>query len=197
MTSRASDEDTFVAWADNALLLLGGFILICFLLIQTITVRTQEKPQDIASPGSIVVTISWPDEINADVDLWVEAPGDVSVGYSRKAGHIFNLLRDDLGTTSDISSQNYENAYTRGLPAGEYIVNVHMYHVAEDRLLPIPVEVVVEMRPGDTGMRAIGKAIVMLTRTGEEITAIRFTLNSKHELIPGSINHVQRELRNS
>jgi len=33
----------------------------------------------------------------AHVDLWVQAPGDVPVGYSNKSGGVLNLLRDDLG----------------------------------------------------------------------------------------------------
>jgi hypothetical protein len=48
------------------------------------------------------------------VDLWVQAPGDVPVGYSNESGVIFNLVRDDLGKGSDPNSMNYEIAYGRG-----------------------------------------------------------------------------------
>jgi hypothetical protein len=58
------------------------------------------------------------DKLDADVDLWVEAPGDRPVGYSNKSGQIFSLLRDDLGKSQDITDFNYEIAYSRGMPAG-------------------------------------------------------------------------------
>jgi hypothetical protein len=40
---------------------------------------------------------------------------------------VFNLLRDDLGKAQDLTDNNYEVACSRGLPPGEYVVNVHMY----------------------------------------------------------------------
>ena len=49
------------------------------------------------------------------------------VGYSNKGGVIFNLLRDDLGKRADATGMNYEVSYSRGIPAGEYTVNVHLY----------------------------------------------------------------------
>jgi hypothetical protein len=49
------------------------------------------------------------------VDLWVQAPGDIPVGYSNKGGLIMNLLRDDLGT-NDPTPLLYENQYSHGVP---------------------------------------------------------------------------------
>ena len=42
----------------------------------------------------------------AHFDLWVQAPGDVPVGYSNKSGGVFNLLRDDLGKAKDMTDGN-------------------------------------------------------------------------------------------
>ena len=58
-----------------------------------------------------MIEARWPDAVDADVDLWVQAPGDVPVGYSNKGGAIFNLLRDDLGTRADATGINYEISY--------------------------------------------------------------------------------------
>ena len=52
--------------------------------------------------------------MDADVDLWVQAPGDISVGYSNKGSAVFNLLRDDLGKRVDVTGLNYETSYSRG-----------------------------------------------------------------------------------
>jgi hypothetical protein len=46
---------------------------------------------------------------------------------SNQGGQTFNLLRDDLGGEGDASKENYEITYSRSIPQGEYIVNVHMY----------------------------------------------------------------------
>ena len=74
-----------------------------------------------------MVEANWPPELDSDVDLWVQAPGDVPVGYSNKGGAVFNLLRDDLGQQLDLSGLNYETAYSRGIVPGEYTVNLHLY----------------------------------------------------------------------
>ena len=77
-----------------------------------------------------MIEARWPDGVDADVDLWVQAPGDVPVGYSNKGGAIFNLLRDDLGQRADATGMNYEVSYARGMPAGEYTANLHLYRNA-------------------------------------------------------------------
>ena len=44
-------------------------------------------------PGNVVVEIHWPDDLPVDVDLWVQAPRDVPVGYWNQGSRFFNLLR--------------------------------------------------------------------------------------------------------
>ena len=72
----------------------------------------------LVATSDVVIEITWPGDMDADVDLWVKAPDDIPVGYSNKGGAIFNLLRDDLGKTLDLSSINHESAYSRGVAAG-------------------------------------------------------------------------------
>ena len=67
------------------------------------------------------------------------------VGYSNKAGMIFNLLRGDLGHSGDPNSMNYEVAYGRGRWPGEYTVNAHFYRSADGRY-PVAVTAKVAMR---------------------------------------------------
>jgi hypothetical protein len=68
--------------------------------------KKQEEVSGASPPGSVIIDLHWDDKVDADVDLWVQAPGDVPVGYSNKAGMIFNLLRDDLGHSGDPVSMN-------------------------------------------------------------------------------------------
>ncbi len=91
-----------------------------------------------------MIEARWPDGVDADVDLWVQAPGDVPVGYSNKGGAIFNLLRDDLGQRADATGINYEVSYARGMPAGEYTANLHLYR--NEARLRVPVTIVASVK---------------------------------------------------
>src|SRR5512134_2230542 len=129
-SAAAMDEETLTVWLDTALLMLGGFVLMTVLMMTVVNppAKSAEQEGDRA-PGNVVIEAQWPDRLDADVDLWVEAPGDTPVGYSNKNGRVFNLLRDDLGMAQDMTDVNYEIAYSRGMPSGEYVVNVHLYRV--------------------------------------------------------------------
>src|SRR5438132_1455306 len=120
------DKETLTVWLDTALLMLGGFVLMTVLMMTVMNPPARSSETGgLKPPGNVMVEIKWPDKVNADVDLWVEAPGERPVGYSNKSGRVFNLLRDDLGEDCAIANTivcNYEIAYSRGHPPGEYIV---------------------------------------------------------------------------
>ena len=178
---------------DVILLALSGFVAIVLLLLPHL--HPPVEAADAPPPGNVVVEIHWPNHLDADVDLWVEAPGDRPVGYSNKGGKIFNLLRDDLGKFRDVTDINYEVAYTRGVVAGEYTVNVHLYR-NKSTVLPIPVKVVASAKKSSgQGLKRLVTTDVMLNYTGEELTAVRFTLNQAGEVVRGSVHSVQKALR--
>ena len=89
-------------------LALLGFLAVIVLLLPHINPEGTESATNSSVPGNVIVEITWPDDIDADIDLWVKAPDDVAVGYSNKGSVVFNLLRDDLGKTLDLSSINHE-----------------------------------------------------------------------------------------
>lgn len=189
------DDSGDTVFRDVIMLALSGFVAIVLLLLPHLNPPVQAK--EAASPGNIVVEIRWPDDINADVDLWVEAPGDRPVGYSNKGGKVFNLLRDDLGKYHDLTDVNYEFAFSRGMPAGEYTVNVHLYRNSSE-IYPVPVTVVASVKKNpSSGLRRIMSATVQLTYRGEELTAFRFALDDKGALIPGSVHNLQKPLRSA
>ena len=143
-----------------------------------------------------MVEIRWPDRLDTDVDLWVRAPGDKPVGYSNKGGSVFNLLRDDRGHLHDASNLNYEVSYSRGAPVGEYVVNLHLYNSRSDISEPFAVDVVVSVkRTAATSARQVIAGKATLRRVGDEITAFRFKLDSKAELVPDSVHNVFLPLR--
>jgi hypothetical protein len=144
----------------------------------------------------VIIEARWPDDLDTDVDLWVEAPGDMPVGYSNKGGLIFNLLRDDLGHRADATEMNYEVSYSRGIPPGEYTVNLHLYRNAA-QVSPIPVTVVASVKKtAQESARQLLATHLDLTREGQERTVFRFRIDDKGNLVPGSVTSLQRPIRN-
>jgi hypothetical protein len=189
------DGDDGTVFRDVIMLALLGFVTIVILLLPHLNPPTK---QDAAAdpPGNVVVEIRWPDKDDADIDLWVQAPGDAPVGYSNKDGGVFNLLRDDLGHIQDLSSLNYEMAYSRGTPQGEYTVNLHLYR-SRTTPLPIPVEVNIGIRKSNSeSLVTVASNRVQLFHEGEELTVVRFRLSQLGRLVKGSVHDLPRILRN-
>lgn len=188
------DEDAGgTVFRDVILLALMGFVALVILMLPHVH-PPQAKTSDDPLLGNVVVEIRWPDEIDADVDLWVLAPGDKPVGFSNRGGLYFDLLRDDLGSLQDITASNVEMAYSRGVPAGEYIVNVHMYR-NETGIWPVPVTILVSMKTDITkAATPVLRSKVVLVREDQEETVFRFTIDRDGELDYDSVSHIYRKL---
>jgi len=190
------DEETLTVWLDTALLMLGGFILMTVLLIAVVNppAKSNESAGEPA-PGNVVIEAQWADQLDADVDLWVQGPGDAAVGYSNKGGRLFNLLRDDLGKAQDMTDFNYEVAYSRGTPAGEYVVNIHMYR-GVGIAYPLAVKVIASVRQdADGSAKQLVATTVQLRHESQELTALRFRLDAEGGLVADSVNSLFKELR--
>ena len=184
-----------VSFRDMLFLLVFAYLVIGAVALAHVR-KKQEDVTGAAPPGSLIVDIHWDDKVDADVDLWVQAPGDVPVGYSNKSGIIFNLLRDDLGHTGDPLSMNYEISYGRGLWPGEYTVNAHLYR-SGDGHFPIPVLAKVAVRGSEGEVTNILRSTVDLTYVGQETTIFRFQLDDKGHLLQGSVNRIHKDLRSA
>jgi hypothetical protein len=186
MTGRSSGT----VFRDFTMLMVLGFVAMVIWLLPHI--NPPESAADFTPPGNVVVAIYWP-EGDTDVDMWIMGPGQSApVGYSNKSGELFNLLRDDLGAP-DVE-RNYENGYSRGIPMGEYIVNVHCYRCSHEPQ-QVDVEVHLSTEGGSKGMIPVATTSLELTRTGEERTALRFRLDASGAVEPDSLNSVFRPLR--
>ncbi len=193
------DGGTGTVFRDMITLALAGFICMVLLLLPHINPKGKEGT-GVASeepPGNVIVEARWDDKLRTDVDVWVQAPGDVPVGYSNKSGLIFNLLRDDLGSYADPTEVNFETSFSRGIPPGEYVVNVHLFRNLEN-IYPIWVRVVARVKKEtEAGAATLAATRVRLDREGQEVTAFRFSLNEKGDLVPGSLNAVYKPLRSA
>jgi hypothetical protein len=191
------DEDVNgTVFRDVITLALCGFVAVVILLLPHLNPK-QEAQAAVAStvPGNVMVEARWADELDTDVDLWVQAPGDVPVGYSNKSGVIFNLLRDDLGRNADPTQLNYEVSYSRGVPPGEYAVNLHMYR-NKAKVSPVKVTVVTSVKkPNSESAKQILTSSVDLMVENQETTVYRFKLTEAGELVSSSVNSLPKPLR--
>ena len=186
-------DSSDTVFRDVILLALSGFVAVVLILLPHLHPPLEAK--EAPPPGNVVVEINWPSKIDADVDLWVEAPGDQPVGYSNKGGKVFNLLRDDLGQFRDLTDVNYEVAYSRGVVEGEYTINIHLYR-NKSAVVPVPVTVVASVKRSDgANLKRLTSAKVELGYTGEEVTVVRFALNKAGEIVPGSMHDLFKPLR--
>jgi len=191
------DDQSDTVFRDLIMLTLSGFVVIVFLLLPHINPKAEQTTAEVDSPGNLIVEARWPDDVDADVDLWVQGPEDRPVGYSNQSASLFNLLRDDLGTVNDMTKLNYEVAYSRGAPAGEYAVNLHLYS-NRARKYPIPVIVTVSLKgkPSESAKRLLNREIELKSR-GKETTVYRFKVGDDRRLVKGSVHDLHKPLRSA
>jgi hypothetical protein len=189
-------DDGDIVFRDLIMLTLSGFVTVAVLLLPHIGEQQAKAAatETAQPPGNVMIEARWPDDVDADVDLWVQAPGDVPVGYSNKGGAIFNLLRDDLGTRADATGLNYEISFARGMPPGEYTANVHLYRNEAGGHVPVTVVASVKA-PDQQSSKQILASTVELTREGQELTVFRFRLDNAGALVSGSVTNLQKPIR--
>lgn len=162
---------------DYMLALLGIF------LILAITEKPKAIPMRIDTLGVYAISVTWPDGSNDDVDLWTQDPQGNIAWYGQLTAGLMTLQGDDLGTetsgTIDTASgkvtslANGERTIIKGAVPGEYTVNLVMYKKNDHG----PVTAVVtlwRLRGADEQVRVTK---IVLVRSGQEVTAFRFTLN--------------------
>jgi hypothetical protein len=173
-----------ILFRDLLMNMLLGLVALVVLVLANINPTASEDP--ISQPGNLIASAAWPAG-STDVDIWVIGPDNEAVGYSHKSGKLWSLLRDDLGTSNDDTPLNYESAFTRGLPDGEYAVNVRCY-ACQRGAVPVSVEI----RLAEGGL--IWRGVVDLLKDKQERTAQRFRI-ADGRVVPGSANSVFKDMR--
>jgi len=176
----------------NALLCFAALFAMSFILI-----NPSKKDNNVVAKGEFVIVMTWPKEMDNDVDIYVEDPEGNLVAFMRREEGLMHLDRDDLGKRNDVVQtqfgeieydENREIVTLRGIMPGEYVINVHMYMKREESLLtPVTVQLD-KINPYSTIM--IKR--VTLGDSGEEKTAFRFILNNDGDVI--EINELQKVL---
>lgn len=172
---RADDNTTFL---DFLFLLL----LVIILLVNDPVPPTKALA---TPPGNLIVTIVWP-EGDTDVDMWVWSEGEERpVGFSNRSGKFWSLLRDDLGTRNDTLPANLENAYSREIPKGRTVVNIHCFTC---RVVPVPVSVEIAVVNGGRSSVLLRTNLTLISNR-QEMTVISFEM-ADGRMVPNSAHNV-------
>ena len=174
---REGDFDVFTDLLFNALVGFAFMFFIAFAMINPVA-ETGKIETDV----EILITMTWPDGHEDDIDIYVEDPVGNLVWYHEREGGLMHLDRDDRGQFKDallINGEeveillNQETVSVRGLMNGEYVVNV--VHFIATTVDPVPVTLKVEkMNPS---VRVIFYGDAVMSGTGDEQTVVRFTLD--------------------
>lgn len=169
--------DVFTDLLFNSLVAISFLFFLAFAMINPIA-----ETGKIASKAELLVTVGWPDSHPDDIDTYVEDPAGNVVWYNRREAGLMHLDRDDRGMFRDVilydgreieNPLNQESVSIRGLADGEYVVNI--VHYIASTAEPVPVSVKVEKLNPE--VRVVFYETLDLSGTGEEKTAVRFTLS--------------------
>ena len=161
----------------NTLLCFAALFVLSFVLI-----NPSKQKNNVKMKAEFMITVTWPSDLDDDVDVYVEDPAGNLVAFMRREEGLMHLDRDDLGRRNDIVNtpfgpiehkDNREIVTLRGIISGEYVVNVHMY-MKRSKAAEVPVTIQLDkINPYST--ITIKEAILKIT--GNEETAFRFVLD--------------------
>jgi hypothetical protein len=188
-------KSTYLLFRAYSLIVVAMFAILVAIMIANLNPKADSGKGEAKAAGDIIAHIVWPNG-DTDVDLWMIGPDEPGpVGYSNKAGIIWNLLRDDRGQLPDATPINYEDAFTRGVVPGEYIINVQCFRCV-NATFPMTVDVGVSKRNrySNDSIENIVVTKVVLKADGQEKTAVRFIVDENGDVTMSSINNVYRKL---
>src|SRR5210317_2544734 len=109
-------------------------------------INPQARKGRIDLKAEYIISVTWPDQLADDIDLWVQDPLGETASYLRKDAGWLHLDRDDRGEINDtimvdgkevIHPINQEVVTLRGIISGEYVVNAYFYEARSEK----PIEV--------------------------------------------------------
>lgn len=216
---RVRSYHTYTAFLDllfNTLLAFAALFVISFCMV-----NINKKKHNVMTKADFVITVTWPNNFDDDVDTYVEDPLGNLVFFQRREDGLLHLDRDDLGLRSDVIqtpygtvkfNDNREIVTIRGFIPGEYIVNVHMYNrnsSSDESAMEGEFDEGGEMDGMGDGedkppcpvtvqvdkinpFELVMLKTVELTHTGDEKTVLRFVVNEDGEVV--DVNYLAKNL---
>ena len=181
----------FVDLLFNVLIGFVFLFIVSFLLINPIAKRA-----DIEVKAEFLITVMWPDDLEDDVDTYVEDPVGNLVWFRSREPGLMHLDRDDLGKRNDevttaagtiLFPENREIVTLRGVVPGEYIINIHMYFKVGEEPVPVTIQID-KINPYSVVLRET----IELKNKGDEVTVARFSVKSNGDVI--DVNKLPKKL---
>lgn len=189
-----SCNTSFLDLLFNMLLAFTALFVLSFALINQ---NKDISKSSVEVKAEFMITMSWPDDMDNDIDIYVEDPLENLVFFRSREVGLMHLDRDDLGFKNDTVDTpqgpmkypyNREIVTFRGFHPGEYCINVHAYKMNDKR----PCPVIIQIDKVNPTLKTLMIAQVILEAQGDEKTAIRFKLN-KDGLIESS-NTIKKKI---
>lgn len=174
-TEQDPEFDVFTDLLFNSLVAITFMFFLAFAMINPVAEQGKIDPK-----AEYLITVTWADGSEDDVDTYVEDPAGNIVWYNQREAGLMHLDRDDRGMYRDVilingqelaNPLNQEIVSIRGMADGEYIVNI-VHYIANAG--PLPVSVKVEKLNPE--VQVIFYETLTLGGSGDEITAVRFTM---------------------
>ena len=184
MSERYGSNLSFNDVLFNALLGFVVLFVLALLLINPIT-----KKSDIPAKAEIMIIVEWDDESSDDIDTWVKGPlMGAPISFQNKHSGMMHLDRDDLGRTSDtmiidgekiVIKVNREVVTMRGIVAGDYYINIHVYNKATGSEVTKYTVTLLDVNPYKEVYVIQGE----VTKRGDIVRLPGFTLNEEGEVV--------------
>ena len=181
-----------------SLMLFKALQVVAFLFfLALLAIAPDAKDGKINSKAEFIITMDWPDNHPDDLDLFVQDPAGNIAWYRRREAGFLVLDRDDRGGANDfiivngkkIPSPIREEIITvRGIVAGEYTINVSHFQALTHQ----PVFATVKVQKLNPTAQVIYDNVVSVDHTGDEKTAVRFTIDADGKVI--DVNSRQKSL---
>jgi hypothetical protein len=170
-------------------MLFKALQVVAFLFfLALLAVSPDSKEGKISSKAEFIITMDWPDNHPDDLDLFVQDPVGNVAWYRRREAGFLTLDRDDRGGANDFIVVNGKKIPTpireeivavRGIVPGEYTVNVSHFQALTGQ----PVAATVKVQKLNPSVQVIFDNKVMLDHSGQEKTALRFSLDAEGKVI--------------
>jgi hypothetical protein len=170
-------------------MLFKALQIVAFLFfIALLAISPDAKDGKIDSKAEFIITMDWPDNHPDDLDLFVQDPAGNIAWYRHREAGFLTLDRDDRGGANDfivvngrkIPSPIREEIVTvRGIVPGEYTVNLSHFQATTGQ----PVAATVKVQKLNPTAQVIFDDKVMLDHTGEELTALRFSIDAEGKVV--------------
>ena len=175
-------------FVDFLFILLLTFISLFILTL--LLINPVAKKSEVKQKAEFLIILEWEDGNASDVDLWARDPAGNIVSFRAKQAGTMHLDKDDMGRRTDtyhnkegvssIVAINQEIITIRGIPAGEFVINLHLYRLegTVEELNPITIQVI-KLNPFNKAF----EGTIKFEKWGQEVTVTRFTVNADGDII--------------